>query len=198
MSPGFPQGDPGGGCLSDASQQYSQVQPEAKTINFFGRFSKAINAQTEWYTELNLYKNKSDSLGHAVRRPRFHRLPRRLRSTTPACHSVPRTRTIRTSARQRACATWPPTWAPAPATIDGDFTRFVTGLKGTWGAWDYDTALPLLREQGVQHARRLPAARCRLRLAEPHGRQRGCGHDEPGLRRAAGRHASGASARTPA
>ena len=32
-----PQGDPGGGCLTDAAQQYGQIQPKQKNINFFGR-----------------------------------------------------------------------------------------------------------------------------------------------------------------
>lgn len=151
MSPGYPQGDPGGGCLSDASQQYSQVQPAAKTINFFGRFSKAINAQTEWYAELNLYKNKSDSSStpSGVHGSTGYPGGSVNNANVSLGASHPDNPYFGTAARIRYLAS---DVGARTSHVDGDFTRFVTGLKGTWGAWDYDTAF-LYSENKVSNTR---------------------------------------------
>ena len=140
MSGGYPQGDPGGGCLTDASQQYGQIQPAAKTINFFTRATKQINAQTELYGELNFYKNKSDSSG----------TPSGIHGSTgfpggPVSNAAialgashPDNPYFGTAARLRYLAA---DVGPRTSHIDGEFIRLVTGLKGTWADWDYDTAL---------------------------------------------------------
>jgi iron complex outermembrane recepter protein len=146
MAGGYPQGDPGGGCLTDASQQYSQVQPAAKAINFFGRFAKQLNAQTELYAELNLYKNESDSSG----------TPSGVHGSTGypggpvnngdqrlgAAH--PDNPYFGTGARLRYLAA---DVGPRTSHIDGDFVRLVAGAKGTFGAWDYDTAFLFSQNQ---------------------------------------------------
>jgi len=151
MSPGFPQGDPGGGCLSDASQQYGMVQPEAKTINFFARASKAINAQTELYAELNLYKNEGSGYSTPSGVHGSTGFPggpvNNAGVTLGASH--PDNPYFGTAARLRYLAG---DVGPRTSQIDGDFTRFVTGLKGTWGAWDYDTAF-LYSENKVSNTR---------------------------------------------
>ncbi|MDB5871987.1 MAG: hypothetical protein JWQ07_1429 [Ramlibacter sp.] len=146
----YPQGDPGGGCLIDASQSYSQVQPAAKTINFFGRAAKAINAQTELYAELNLYRNESDSSG----------TPSGVSGSTGYPGGPVNNADIRlgalhpdnpynAAARLRYLAA---DVGPRTSHVDGDFTRFVAGLKGTWNAWDYDTAF-LFSENKVSNTR---------------------------------------------
>jgi iron complex outermembrane receptor protein len=43
----LPQNNPAGGCLTDLWRQVGIVQPEQTTANFFGRFSKQINANME-------------------------------------------------------------------------------------------------------------------------------------------------------
>jgi iron complex outermembrane recepter protein len=147
----YPQGDPGGGCLTDASQQYSQVQPSAKTVNFFGRFAKQLNAQTELYAELNLYKNESNSSG----------TPSGVHGSTgypggPVNNADQRLGAnhpdnpyFGTAARLRYLAA---DVGPRTSHIDGDFSRFVVGLKGAWNAWDYDTAF-LYSENKVSNTR---------------------------------------------
>jgi iron complex outermembrane recepter protein len=148
---GFPQGDPGGGCLTDASQQYSQVQPAAKTVNFFGRFTKAINAQTEAYAELNLYKNESDSSGTPSGVHGSTGFPggsvNNANVQLGAAH--PDNPYFGTAARLRYLAA---DVGARTSHVDGDFARFVAGLKGTWGAWDYDTAF-LYSENKVSNTR---------------------------------------------
>lgn len=151
MSPGFPQGDPGGGCLSDAPQQYGQVQPAAKNVNFFGRFSKAINAQTELYAELNLYKNEGDGQSTPSGVHGSTGFPggsvNNAGVSLGAAH--PDNPYFGTAARLRYMAA---DVGARTSQIDGTFTRFVTGLKGAWGVWDYDTAL-LYSENKVTNTR---------------------------------------------
>jgi iron complex outermembrane recepter protein len=140
MAGGYPQGDPGGGCLTDATQQYGQIQPKDKNLNFFGRFSKAINANTEAYAEVNLYHDNYVS------------------STTPSgVHgsvgypggpvnngivalgaSHPDNPYFGSAARLRYLAT---DVGPRVSDTTSNFTRLVAGLKGFWKVWDYDTAI---------------------------------------------------------
>jgi iron complex outermembrane receptor protein len=152
MSSGYPQGDPGGGCLTDASQQYGQIQPSARTVNFFGRFSKAINAQTELYAELNLYKNEANASSTPSGVHSSTGFPGGAANNAGVSlgASHPDNPYFGTAARVRYLAG---DVGPRASNVDGDFTRFVAGLKGTWAAWDYDTAF-LYSENKVTNARR--------------------------------------------
>ncbi len=160
MSPGYPQGDPlvgytgaslVGGCLSDAANSYSQVQPSSKTINFFGRFAKQLNAQTELYAEVNLYRNESNSSGTPSGVSGSTGFPGGPVSNAGvslgAAH--PDNPYFGTTARVRYAAT---DVGPRTSHVDGDFTRLVAGLKGSWAAWDYDTAF-LYSENKVSNTR---------------------------------------------
>jgi iron complex outermembrane recepter protein len=135
-----PQGDPGGGCLTDAAQQYGQIQPTQKSLNLFGRGTLQLSADLQGYAEINLYNNKSTS------------------STTPsgvngnvgypggpvsnagvalgAAH--PDNPYFGTAARLRYLAT---DVGPRVSNIDSTFSRFVGGLKGSVMDWDIDTAV---------------------------------------------------------
>jgi iron complex outermembrane recepter protein len=135
-----PQGDPGGGCLTDAAQQYGQIQPSQKSLNFFGRGTLALTGDMLAYAELNLYDSKSES------------------STTPSGVSAsvgypggpvsnagvalgadhPDNPYFGTAARLRYLAA---DVGPRKSRIDSTFTRFVAGLKGSYEAWDFDTAV---------------------------------------------------------
>lgn len=135
-----PQGDPGGGCLTDAAQQYGQVQPSQKSLNFFGRGTLALTGDLQAYAELNLYDNKSNS------------------ATTPSGVSAsvgfpggpvsnagvalgadhPDNPYFGSAARLRYLAT---DVGPRQSRIDSTFTRFVAGLKGSFDMWNFDTAV---------------------------------------------------------
>ncbi|MDF2466479.1 MAG: hypothetical protein K0Q43_4714 [Ramlibacter sp.] len=147
---GYPQGDPGGGCLIDAPQSYTQIQPETDTINFFGRFSKQLNANNELYAELNYYSSEG----------RSQTTPSGVHNSTGFPGGPVNNTDIRlgaghpdnpfaTSARLRYLAA---DVGPRVSNVESKFTRFVTGAKGTFGAWDYDTAL-LFSQNDVSNAR---------------------------------------------
>jgi iron complex outermembrane receptor protein len=134
------QGDPGGGCLIDASQQYTQVQPSSQSVNAFLRGNFQLSQDLLGYAEFMYYNSSSTS------------------STTPsgingsvgypggpvnnagvalgAAH--PDNPFFGTAARVRYLA-----WdvGPRVSNINSDFSRFVAGVKGTVLDWDIDTAV---------------------------------------------------------
>ncbi|HAT31984.1 MAG TPA: TonB-dependent receptor [Janthinobacterium sp.] len=135
-----PQGDPGGGCLTDAAQEYNQIQPKEESLNLFGRGTFQLNSDIQAYAEFNVYNNKS------------------LASTTPSAVSSsegypggpvsnaavalgaahPDNPYFGSTARLRYLAA---DVGPRVSHVDSTFLRAVAGLKGTLGAWDIDTAL---------------------------------------------------------
>ena len=139
LSGGYPQGDPGGGCLIDAAQQYGQVQPAAKTVNLFARAAKQLNGTTEAYAEFNLYDSDS----------RSQTTPSGVSASTGfpggpvsnagvalgAAH--PDNPFFGTAARVRYLTA---DVGPRVSDVSSTFTRFLAGVKGTYDAWDYDTA----------------------------------------------------------
>lgn len=135
-----PQGDPGGGCLIDATLMYGQIQPSQERINFFGRGTMQLNPTWQAYSELNLYRSESRS------------------STTPSgIHGSvgypggpvsnaavalgpthPDNPYFGREARLRYLAA---DVGPRVSDIESDFIRFVGGVKGEVAGWELDAGL---------------------------------------------------------
>ena len=135
-----PQGDPGGGCLIDAAQRYSQIQPSQDRINFFGRASYQATPDWQAYAELNLYRSKSEAsttpsaVSGAVGYPGGP-----VNSATVALGAAhPDNPYFGRAARLRYLAA---DVGPRVSNVESDFVRFVAGLKGSWRGWDLDSAL---------------------------------------------------------
>jgi iron complex outermembrane receptor protein len=147
-----PQGDPLGGCLTDATQQYGQIQPSQDTLNLFGRVSYQLTPALLTYAELNLYRSEMST------------------STTPSGVSAdvgspagavlnagmslgaahPDNPYFGTAARLRYLAT---DVGQRTNQTDSTFSRALVGIKGTVAEWDIDSALlfsqnKISREQG--------------------------------------------------
>jgi iron complex outermembrane receptor protein len=136
---GYPQGDPGGGCLTDAPQEYGQIQPDNKTVNFFGRVAKQINSQTEAYAELNLYSadSRSQTTPSGVSASVGYPGGPVSNAAVALGASHPDNPYFGTAARLRYLAA---DLGPRISNTETEFSRFVAGLKGTAANWDYDTA----------------------------------------------------------
>ena len=151
LSRGYPQGDPGGGCLTDAQRDYTQIQPDNKTLNLFARVSKVLNANHEVYGEANYYKSDS----------RSQTTPSGVHSSTgfpggPVSNAAvalgashPDNPYFGTAARLRYLAA---DVGPRVNNVDSEFTRLLAGAKGTMGVWDYDSAL-LFSQNKVSNVR---------------------------------------------
>jgi iron complex outermembrane receptor protein len=150
-----PQGDPGYnggvGCLTDSTQQYSQIQPSQDTVNLFARGTLQLSSAMQGYAEMNYYKSESTSSS----------TPSSVHSSVgypggPVSNAAvalgaahPDNPYFGTAARIRYYAA---DVGPRVSNIESTFTRLVGGVKGTFGAWDYDSAL-LYSENKVSNSR---------------------------------------------
>jgi iron complex outermembrane receptor protein len=134
--------DPGGGCSTDMWRQLGQIQPEMETGSLFGRFTKQINANLEGFAELSYYQTKSSVQNTAlvpsgtIFKPNGDVLSNTANTVLGATHpDNPYNAAARLS--------YNPGLEIGPNVIDSKShtVRFVAGLKGTWDAWDFDTAV---------------------------------------------------------
>jgi iron complex outermembrane receptor protein len=141
----------GTGCLTDAAQQYGQIQPSQDSLNFFARGTLYLSDAMQAYVEANWYKNKS----------RSETTPSAVSSSTgypggPVSNAAialgaahPDNPYFGTAARVRYLAA---DVGPRISDVESTFTRLVAGVKGTYGVWDFDTAL-LHSESKVSNSR---------------------------------------------
>lgn len=135
-----PQGDPGGGCLIDASMQYNQIEPKQENLSFFLRGTLQLNPSTQLYSEFNWYTSQTDT------------------STTPSSVSAsvgfpggpvnnavvqlgathPDNPYFGTAARVRYLAA---DVGPRASNIGSNFLRWLGGAKGANYGWDWDSSL---------------------------------------------------------
>ncbi|CAH0272182.1 Colicin I receptor [Massilia sp. Bi118] len=135
-----PQGDPGGGCIIDSTQEYNQIEPKQENLSFFTRGTWQFTPDIQLYSELNWYTSQSDT------------------STTPSAISTsvgypggpvnnagvqlgashPDNPYFGTAARLRYLA-----WdvGPRRSGIESNFIRWLGGAKGSNFGWDWDSSL---------------------------------------------------------
>ena len=134
------QANSGGGCVWD-SAQFTSLQPKQDYINFFSRGTYALGDNAEFYTEFAYGKKKSS----------FHNTP----SGVSGAWGSPLAGAVNASSGPGATvigADHPdnPTGQDArlryvafdvgqrTVATDNQFYRFVAGVKGVAGEWDYD------------------------------------------------------------
>jgi len=137
------QNNPAGGCLSDVWRQLGQIQPEHETSNFFARFSKSINADTEAFAEVGYYTSDS-RVANTPLQPAGGFF-------TPTGNVVSRTAVTQLGAThpdnpyfgQAARLQYNPVFdlGPGITSSSSHATRLVAGIKGSFRSWDYDTAI---------------------------------------------------------
>ncbi|HEU5436333.1 MAG TPA: TonB-dependent receptor, partial [Telluria sp.] len=135
-----PQGDPGGGCLIDASMVYGQIRPTQENITLYGRGTWKVNDTIEAYGEANWYTSQTDS------------------NTTPSSVSAsvgfpggpvsnaavalgathPDNPYFGTAARLRYLAG---DVGARVNAVDSTFIRLLGGVKASYYGWDWDSAL---------------------------------------------------------
>ena len=134
------QGDPGGGCLTDATQEYGQIQPRQKTANLFARGTFNLNQDWQAYVEANAYRSESVASGTPSGISGSVGYPGGPVSNSAVALGAahPDNPYFGRSARLRYLA-----WDVGPriSNVDSNFYRALAGVKGTAGGWDIDTAL---------------------------------------------------------
>ena len=129
----------GVGCLIDGAQQYSQIQPSQRSLNFFSRGTLQLSADLQAYAEFNYYNNESVSsttpsgISGSVGYPGGP-----VSNATIALGGAHPDNPYTRAARLRYLAA---DVGPRVSNIDSTFTRVVAGVKGTVQAWDIDSAV---------------------------------------------------------
>jgi iron complex outermembrane receptor protein len=134
------QGDPGGGCLTDAAQEYGQIQPAQKSLNLFERGTLQFSADLQAYAELNLYRDQSEAMTTPSGISGSVGYPGGPVSNAAVALGAahPDNPYFGTAARLRYIAA---DVGPRVSHVDSTFTRLVAGLKGHALNWDFDTAV---------------------------------------------------------
>ena len=135
-----PQGDPGGGCLTDAQLEYNQIQPRQNSWNLFSRGTFQLSPAMQAYGELNYYWSESRSLTTPSTISGSVGYPGGPVSNAAVSlgASHPDNPYFGTAARLRYLAT---DVGPRTSDIESKFGRAVAGIKGSWRDWDIDSAL---------------------------------------------------------
>ncbi|MDN4052955.1 TonB-dependent receptor [Massilia sp. YIM B02763] len=136
----YPQGDPGGGCLIDASQRYNQAMPKQENISFFARGTWQATPTIEAYSEFNFYTSRANSsttpsgVSGSVGYPGgpVNNSVVRLGGTHPDNPYFGTPATLRYLAADVG---------PRESLITSEFVRWVGGVKGTHFGWDWDSAV---------------------------------------------------------
>ena len=139
----LPQNNPAGGCIVDLRQAVSQIQPEHETASFFGRLTARVNANIDAFLDVGFYSSKSHvdglppSFSGGYFTPAGVVVSRAAATLLGAAH--PDNPYFGTAARLQ----YRPLVETGPAFVDASShsSRMVAGLKGTWGAWGFDTAI---------------------------------------------------------
>ncbi len=147
--------DPAGGCLWDVGQ-FRDLSPQEEYVNFFSRGTFAFNDNAELYTEFSYSKKKTE----------FHNTPSGVSGAWgypggPVNANDPGPGATMLGAghpdnpfgeavRLRYTA-----FDVGPRTVnnESDLVRFLIGVKGTAGAWDYDVGL-LHSETSLNNSRK--------------------------------------------
>ena len=140
-----PQGDPGGGCLTDVTQEIRSLAPKSEQYNFYGRGTWQVLDNLTAYAEGNYYDNRSS----------FLNTPSVVSSTTfsPTIINTPQATLganhpdnpyFGTAARLRYTAY---DVGPRRLITNNQFSRFLAGVKGTVLGWDFDTAASYSRDK---------------------------------------------------
>ncbi|TFW17529.1 TonB-dependent receptor [Massilia arenosa] len=145
-----PQGDPGGGCLTDATQQFGQVQPSQENGNLYARYTMQLNPAWQAYAEVNGYvtsvhtQTTPSGVSASVGYPGgpVSNADVRLGADHPDNPYFGSSARIRYLAQDVG---------PRHTTIRSNFARALLGLKGSWNNWDIETGLLYSENKGRTH-----------------------------------------------
>jgi iron complex outermembrane receptor protein len=131
------------GCLWDPAQKFRDLTPEEKYINVFGRASFAFGEGGEIYTEIG-YSKKETTFSNTPSGVSggwgYPEGPVNANSGSGATVLGPDhpDNPIPGQASRLRYSAWDV--GPRVTNNTNEFNRFLVGVKGNWGDWNYDTA----------------------------------------------------------
>ena len=163
----LPQNNLGGGCITDIRQAYNQIQPEQQSGSFFAKLTTQINPSLEAFAEFGYYNSKSvvdglpPSVSAGINQPDGTILSQ---AGTSLGANHPDNPYQGTAARLRYRAI---DIGPTSIKSDTNTARVVGGVKGTFGAWDFDAALNFSEVKQTDKSRKLVSVVVKNALLNP-------------------------------
>jgi len=139
--------NPFGGCITDNSQNYTQVLPKEESFNFFARGSFKITDDITAYAEGNYFdtRNRTQTTPSAVNDGgRASPNGAFLVTNGDMAADHPDNPYFGSRARLRYVAT---DVGPRTGSTDSRFSRFLVGVRGSVAGWDFDTGALYSRNQ---------------------------------------------------
>lgn len=165
------QSNPAGGCVMDARMAFNQIQPESQTGSFFGKFTKKLGADSEFFAELGYYQTRShvDGLPTAPSGAYFTAdgISHSQTADTVLGAAHPDNPYLGTAARLSYLPAFDPGVGVASTDSKSHTWRFVTGARGTFSDWDYDTALNFSEAKQTDTSNKLYNWRVKNALLNP-------------------------------
>jgi len=135
-----PQGDPGGGCLVDASQLYNEIQPDSEYLSLYSRATLKLQGETEAYGEFNIYNslNQSQTTPNPIAGSVGYPGGPVSNAGVQLGASHPDNPYFGSAARLRYL---PFDVGPRESEISSTFIRALVGARGRHADWDWDSSL---------------------------------------------------------
>jgi iron complex outermembrane recepter protein len=140
----LPQNNPAGGCILDLRQAVNQIQPEQTTGNFSGRATVRINNDVEAFGEVAYYGTKSRVDGLPISsNAGYNTITGAVSRASVALIGAdhPDNPYLGTAARLSYLPLFDPGVGVSGTDSKSHSARFLAGVRGVYGAWDFDTAV---------------------------------------------------------
>ena len=136
----------GGGCMFDPIQQgFQQIQPKTQNINVFSRLTVNLGDATQAYAEGGVFNSRASTISgpSGLTGSGYNFVTNRVfvTGTGPDQLLLPIGHPDNPFPNNRARPRFLAQTEPRLTDLDTTVTRFLAGVKGTFGAWDYDTAI---------------------------------------------------------
>ena len=165
----LPQNNPAGGCINDQRQQVNQIQPEHETASFFGRFTKQLGSNLEGFAEIGYYASKSRVDGLAIPPSGAYFPTSGLVVSQTAATVLGAAHPDNPYFGAAARLSYNPQFDTGLSGTDSKSStmRALVGLKGTFGAWDFDTAVTFSEGKQTDAAQNVVNWRVKNALLNP-------------------------------
>jgi len=137
------QSNPAGGCLMDARQAFNQIQPEQQTGSFYGKFTKRLTGGVEAFAEVGYYQTKGHVDGLPIAPSGAYYTADGIAHSQTGATMLGAAHPDNPYFGQAARLSYLPAYDTGLSSTDSKSHtwRAVTGVSGTLGSWDFDTAL---------------------------------------------------------
>ena len=139
----LPQNNAAGGCINDQRMQVNQIQPLQESASLYGRLTKRLGGDMEGFLEVGFYSTKSEVDGLAIAPSSAYFQPNGVVVSQAAVTQLGATHPDNPYFGTAARLSYNPQFDTGLGGTNskGRSARVAAGVRGTFGAWDFDTGI---------------------------------------------------------